>query len=441
MTRTIATMMVLAAAACGGVVFDEPDAPDVADGDGRDGHGDADVPDVPDVPADDSTAADDAEEIVEDVPVETDADGEAGCTGPDECDDLNVCNGTETCSYDGTCVPGEPPIDGTECTTADGATGACRSHLCVPPGCGDGTRTDPEECDDGNTRAGDGCERDCRFTCHAGTEETDCADDDPCTKGVCIVGGTGRICDQQPESDVPCDRDGDLCTQDICDAGHCVAGDLVNCEDGNPCTDNFCVSATGECGSSSIPRWFLDADGDTWGDANESQCSNIMPEGWVARPGDCCDSNTTVNPDQTGFFGEPYRCGDATTPSFDWNCSGVEERQYPHTATPCSWSGASCSGSPGWSSVDDGTVSACVGVAPCGMSCVWQSACSGSGSTDAGTDGAATDGGSADAGSDVIYPDGVVGDTATDGGDVPPDVSTDGSLCSPTLESRRQPCR
>lgn len=62
----------------------------------------------------------------------------------------------------------------------------------VPPGCGDGIRMAGEECDDGNALGGDGCEPDCRFSCH---HDTDCQDGLPCTFDICEWGPlVGKIC-------------------------------------------------------------------------------------------------------------------------------------------------------------------------------------------------------------------------------------------------------
>lgn len=67
------------------------------------------------------------------------------------------------------CVPGTPAADGAACD-ADGMAGTrdiCRSESCVASTCGDGfvdTGASPaEECDDGNTMDGDGCDSACQI--------------------------------------------------------------------------------------------------------------------------------------------------------------------------------------------------------------------------------------------------------------------------------------
>jgi cysteine-rich repeat protein len=140
------------------------------------------------------------------------------CEVDADCDDGVVCSGTETCDVAANvCVEGDPAtVNGDACTQDGGEAGVCNAGACVPEGCGDGVLADPEECDDGNTENGDGCESDCTFTCEV---DADCDDGDPCT-------GT-ESCDV--ESNV------------------CVQGEEVICDDGDLCTDDRCNPETGEC--------------------------------------------------------------------------------------------------------------------------------------------------------------------------------------------------
>jgi cysteine-rich repeat protein len=140
------------------------------------------------------------------------------------------------------------------------------------PECGNGTPEGTEECDDGNAVPGDGCEDDCRFSCHVAA---DCADTDPCTLDECLEGGTGWTCERSIDAGAACD-DGQPCTYDdrcqgdgsclgtaiSCTSETCIArscngtsscavtfhGGDVGCEDGNPCTVNVCNGAGG-CGT------------------------------------------------------------------------------------------------------------------------------------------------------------------------------------------------
>jgi cysteine-rich repeat protein len=83
--------------------------------------------------------------------------------------------------------------------------------------CGDGSVQAPEQCDDGNTLAGDGCDAGCQVeTCYA------CA-------------GAPSVC--TPANGAPCPSDGQVCTNDVCDAtGACVhPPNTVPCDDGLFC--------------------------------------------------------------------------------------------------------------------------------------------------------------------------------------------------------------
>jgi hypothetical protein len=71
------------------------------------------------------------------------------------------------------------------------------------------------------------------------TGSSDCADNNPCTDEVCL----GFTC-HYPTNQVPC-YDGDACTQgDTCVGGQCES-EILDCDDGESCTDDYCVSTFG----------------------------------------------------------------------------------------------------------------------------------------------------------------------------------------------------
>lgn len=88
------------------------------------------------------------------------------CTDASACDDMNACTAGHRCDA-GTCVLGTFASDGSICDAdAMGATrDLCLFGRCVRSACGDGyvdSGASPrEQCDDGNTMSGDGCEADC----------------------------------------------------------------------------------------------------------------------------------------------------------------------------------------------------------------------------------------------------------------------------------------
>lgn len=77
--------------------------------------------------------------------------------------------------------------------------------------------------------------------CDGLVDEVDCDDGNPCTDDSCVA---EEGCVNLPLDNVEC-LDGDACTQvDRCEAGVCV-GDPVLCDDTNPCTDDLCDSTEG----------------------------------------------------------------------------------------------------------------------------------------------------------------------------------------------------
>jgi cysteine-rich repeat protein len=179
------------------------------------------------------------------------------CSGDADCADADVCNGAETCTMAGTvmsrCAAGMPAADGTSCGPG-GRT--CMSGVCTTAGCGDGTVTAPEECDDGNIADGDGCDSDCTWTCDS---TLDCSDDLVCNGAErCVAGGTlmSECRAGTPRADgFLCDRDMMPGTRDICRMATCLAsacGDgfvdagatpVEQCDDGNTTSGDGC-SAT-----------------------------------------------------------------------------------------------------------------------------------------------------------------------------------------------------
>ncbi|HYC00676.1 MAG TPA: peptidoglycan DD-metalloendopeptidase family protein [Candidatus Limnocylindrales bacterium] len=84
--------------------------------------------------------------------------------------------------------------------------------------CGDGVQEAAEECDDGNNSSGDCCSSTCTYE-EAGT---------PCSNfDACHVTG-------------------------VCDDGECAGGEPLACDDGNPCTVDYCNADAGGCQANAI---------------------------------------------------------------------------------------------------------------------------------------------------------------------------------------------
>src|SRR5207248_1704812 len=104
-------------------------------------------------------------------------------------------------------------------------------RLCAPAGCGNLTLDPGEECDDGNLTAGDGCEADCRFTCHT---DDDCDDSNPCN-GTETCGNHACATTAPLADGTPCGG-GRVCRGKSCALASC--GDRTveppeQCDDGN----------------------------------------------------------------------------------------------------------------------------------------------------------------------------------------------------------------
>ena len=146
------------------------------------------------------------------------------------CDDGNPCTGSDTCAA-GSCKGAPLTCDDKNTCTFDGCS--------APVGCYH-TMGSGGPCDDGDIcTSGDLCSG---SVCVGGAPQN-CDDGNPCTQDSC----SAKLGCQHANSNLPC-NDGSLCTfGDVCNGGACLAGALKTCSDGNPCTQDGCVAASGLC--------------------------------------------------------------------------------------------------------------------------------------------------------------------------------------------------
>ncbi|MDC3961666.1 DUF4215 domain-containing protein [Polyangium jinanense] len=188
-------------------------------------------------------------------------------TGDAKCDDGNPCNGAETCSDKHTCDPGPNAADGTTC----GASKICNAGVCVDDICGDGFVSPSEECDDGNTADGDGCDT-CKFSCVSDDPTRDCSGLDPCV---------ATACDEATHTCGNPVGDGQVCAMaSVCVNGACapiVCGDGI-VHPGEECDDGNVVDGDGCQADCTLP--------------SASVCGNGVRE-----TGEQCDDSNTKNLD------------------------------------------------------------------------------------------------------------------------------------------------
>jgi hypothetical protein len=152
-----------------------------------------------------------------------------------------------------------------------------------------------------------------------------------CVDGVCcdapcdaacfacnIAGATGRCTALDGAEDLsavpPCAGTG-VCAMDSSGVTAC------RFKDGEACLQ------AGDCASGACRSYYRDQDGDEYGvDSADTirRCAAVPqpPQGFSATAGDCCDTDAGAHPGVVAYFTTRDACG-----SFDWSCSGAEERQ------------------------------------------------------------------------------------------------------------------
>ncbi|MCC6874048.1 MAG: lamin tail domain-containing protein [Sandaracinaceae bacterium] len=193
------------------------------------------------------------------------ASGACGGGSPISCNDGNVCT-TDSCAPATGCVsapaPGTTCNDSNACTSGDvcSATATCAgtaiscddSNVCTADSCDPAsgcvrTPTPGASCADANLCNGS---ETCSATgmCMPGTALA-CDDGDQCTSDSCVP-ATG--CANVVMAGASC-ADGNACTEgDTCDASGACAGTALDCDDANPCTADACDMAAG-CMSTPTP--------------------------------------------------------------------------------------------------------------------------------------------------------------------------------------------
>jgi cysteine-rich repeat protein len=162
-------------------------------------------------------------------------DATRNCSSSDPCPGSATCDDTKH-----QCVGATPLQDLSPCGTGK----ACVGGVCKDKYCSNGKVDAPgEECDDGNRVKGDGCENDCKFSCHADAE---CQSANACISPATCGPVTHKCTPLTPKAA------GTACgTAQNCIFSNCLApvcGDGVQaqgveaCDDGNRISGDGCES-------------------------------------------------------------------------------------------------------------------------------------------------------------------------------------------------------
>jgi len=184
----------------------------------------------------------------------------------------------------------------------------------------------------------------------AGYEQDDCDDSDaaihPDAEEVCD--GTDNDCDGEVDEDDAVDAstwypdaDGDGYGDDdssvqACDAPEGFAAKGGDCDDEEaaafPGNEEVCDGIDNDCDQQTdedvLLPWYLDADGDGWGDEAVSEQACEPSAGYVAPEslGDCDDANSDIHPDALEI------CD-----GIDNDCDGLTDDEDPSVADPGTW--------------------------------------------------------------------------------------------------------
>ncbi len=242
--------------------------------------------------------------------------GDGWLAGTEGCDDGNVvagdgCSasctlepgwGCTACTYPTTpCTPtcdtvcgngvmdtGEDCDDGNT-AAGDGCSAVCTTEpgwscswtapsVCTAVGCGDGYVAGAEGCDDGNVATGDGCSATCTLE-----EDWTCPTPGQPCEPKC---GNSRVDD----ADEGCD-DGGLVSGDGCSAS-CTVEAGWGCTGGSSSTPSVCAPVCGD-GVVIAPEVCDDGNAVT-GDGCDATCVSECGNGVLNAPGESCDDGNTV---------------------------------------------------------------------------------------------------------------------------------------------------
>ncbi|MBL6975069.1 MAG: thrombospondin type 3 repeat-containing protein [Deltaproteobacteria bacterium] len=144
--------------------------------------------------------------------------------------------------------------------------------------------------------------------------------------------------------------------------------------------DDDCDQQTDEEGATGCIVFYNDTDADGYGSSLWKCLCGAAGDFKVLNDDDCCDTSSPTHPGQTGYFTQINACN-----SYDYNCSGQEDKQWTTSGGGCSdWGvGNGCNVESGW---EGGTASCGQSktyiTGGCGYCCfLWTCCCEPSGSS------------------------------------------------------------
>jgi hypothetical protein len=264
------------------------------------------------------------------------------CAGTEiTCADTNLCT-DDTCNHTTGCVytidTSNPCTDSNACTSDDhcDGTGACVGSAVT---CSDGNQCTDDTCDiatgcvftNDDTNSCDNPDA-CKINdhCVAGvcvTTSLNCDDGNPCTNDSCNP-ASGCV---HTNNALSCD-DASACTSgDVCAAGVC-AGTPISYDDSNVCTDDACDPLTGVSHTNNTASCNADGSGCTQNDVCSAGICNPGPAV------NCADANVCTDDSCSSTGANTYTCVHAN------NTAGCDDGQYCTTGDVCA--AGVCGGTP-----------------------------------------------------------------------------------------------
>jgi|GEM_PF-947717 len=250
----------------------------------------------------DGTDCDDGDSAVNPGASETCNGVDDDCDGLADDDDSSVTG--QTTWYD--------DDDGDGYGDASASTTTCLSPT--------GVVGDDTDCDDSDAAVNPGAAEVCNGTdddCNGDTDDDDAGVTDPTTWYL----------------DADSDGHGGTFSQDSCEAASGFVADSDDCDDGDalisPSANEACNSTDDDCdgtvdeASSDAAVWYLDGDGDGYGDASNSLTNCDGGTSYVSDDTDCDDGDRAINP------GEDEICN-----GIDDDCDGLTDDDDPSVADP-----------------------------------------------------------------------------------------------------------